>query len=71
MNSKKPVVAFWSFSLDTTCPSCNRHVDLTDHSDFWDGRSGLRVGEQCTPASTDVDVVCPACGYEFQVNCAY
>ncbi|HFU4534274.1 TPA: hypothetical protein ACXLW6_004572 [Yersinia enterocolitica] len=68
---KKPIVATWSVSLDCTCPGCDCRVDLTDHADFWDDIGDLQVCEQDTRASTDLDVACPECGHEFQVNCAY
>jgi endogenous inhibitor of DNA gyrase (YacG/DUF329 family) len=59
--------ATWSISLDSECPSCKEDVDLLDGGDFWDGRL-LQPLENGTPRSRNVEVVCPKCGHEFEVN---
>jgi endogenous inhibitor of DNA gyrase (YacG/DUF329 family) len=65
------IYATWSFSLDTTCPHCKEDVDLTEADDFWEGKSGIEIPEHDTPRTTDMGVVCPACGKEFMVDCQY
>lgn len=62
--------AQWSLSLNTDCPSCDEWVDLLDYSDFWDGRK-LAICENGTDLSRDVEVVCPECGHEFNVDLEY
>ena len=64
------VKATWSISLDCECPGCKEQVNLLDYTDFWDGRH-LEVPEHDTDRSTDVEVVCPECGHEFEVDCEY
>jgi len=62
--------ATWSISLDTTCPKCGECVDLLDDPDFWDGRS-FEAGENMTDRSRDVEVDCPKCGHELEVDLEY
>jgi hypothetical protein len=64
------LTATWSITLDTTCPGCNEDVDLLDYEDFWDGRR-IEAGEWGTPATTDIEVICPRCGHEFKVDLEY
>lgn len=62
--------ATWDISLDCECPACGEYVDLLTAPDFWDGRS-LQIGEHGTDRSRGVDVVCPDCHHEFEVDCVY
>ena len=62
--------AMWSVELNTVCPKCEEWVDLLDYADFWDGRS-LTVGETDTQRSRNVEVVCPNCNHEFEVDLEY
>jgi hypothetical protein len=62
------VIAKWAIRLNCKCPACKKHVDLLDYPDFWDGR-GLRIGENETECSRNVEVVCPECDNEFTVCC--
>lgn len=64
------VTATWRVSLNCTCPACSEFVDLLDYPDFWDGRN-LNVAENGTLRSRDVEVVCPKCDHEFEVDCEY
>lgn len=70
----EPVVsrptAWWTVELNCDCPSCKEHVDLLDYSDFWDGRR-LDIPEHDTERSTAVEVTCPECGHDFEVDLAY
>jgi predicted RNA-binding Zn-ribbon protein involved in translation (DUF1610 family) len=63
--------ATWHASLDCDCPKCGEYVDLLKYPDFWDGRSMLEVAEHGTPATKDMEVVCPECGAEFTVDCEW
>ncbi|TAN71592.1 MAG: hypothetical protein EPN17_00880 [Methylobacter sp.] len=62
--------ATWSLSLDCECPSCGEYVDLLEYPDFWDGRR-LDACEHDTERSLGVDVVCPECGHDFEVDLNY
>jgi hypothetical protein len=62
--------ATWTVELNCQCPGCSGDVNLLDDADFWHGRS-LDVGESRTARSTCMQVVCPACGHEFAVDCEY
>lgn len=62
----KPADANWNIQLDCQCPKCNEYVDLTDHSDFLDGRTYL----SCLKSSK-LEVVCPLCNHEFEVKCHF
>lgn len=64
------VVATWSIELNCTCPNCGEFVNLLDYVDFWDGRQ-LDIPEHGTDRSRDIEVCCPECGYEFEVDCEY
>lgn len=64
------IIATWTVELNCVCPNCKEYVDLLDYSDFWDGRK-LNVAEHDTPRSKNIDVVCPECGEEFNVDCTY
>ena len=65
-------IASWNVSLDCECPKCKESVNLLDYADFWDSRSKrIEIGESKTPATTDMEVICPECGYEFTVDCEY
>ena len=70
----EPVVsmptATWGLSLDCECPNCERWVDLLAFPDFWDGRR-LEPIENGTERSKGVEVACPECQYEFQVDLEY
>jgi endogenous inhibitor of DNA gyrase (YacG/DUF329 family) len=62
--------ATWSIELNCECPHCAEWVNLLDYADFWDGRS-LGVGEHGTERSKGVEVTCPECGKDFEVDCEY
>lgn len=64
------VIAAWAVELNADCPACLKCVDLLSYADFWDGRA-LDIGEHGTQRSMNVDVVCPNCGAEFEVDCVY
>lgn len=63
-------VATWSISLDCDCPACGEYVNLLDFPDFWDGRS-LNLIEHGTARSKNVEVGCPKCMHEFNVQLEY
>lgn len=71
---QQPVVsrptAWWSVELNCDCPACKEHVDLLDFPDFWDGRR-LDIPEHDTERSTAVNVTCPECRHDFEVDLAY
>lgn len=67
--SEKPT-ATWYITLDTECPACKENVNLLDANDFWDGRRFDAV-EHGTDRTRDVDVICPNCGHEFNVDFEY
>ena len=62
--------ATWSIELNCDCPKCGELVDLLDYPDFWDGRQ-LAAGAHGTDDSKGIEVVCPACGGGFTVDCEY
>jgi hypothetical protein len=62
--------AVWSVRLLCTCPKCRKRLDLLKVDDFWEGRS-LALAEHGTVRSRDIPVACPACGWEFKVDCVY
>lgn len=64
------VDATWTVELNCECPNCKEHVNLLDYADFWDGRK-LEVPEHGTERSKGVEVICPECDHEFEVDCHY
>ena len=62
--------ATWHVSLDCECPKCGEDVDLLSYADFFDGRT-IQIAEHNTPATKDMEVVCPKCGHEFTVDCEW
>lgn len=62
------IFATWEIELNCICPSCNRYVDLLDAPDFWDGNN-IVAGENNTPRSDNLHVICPKCDEEFVVEC--
>lgn len=64
------LIANWNISLNCDCPECEKYVDLLECPDFWDGRT-FQAGENSTPKTRNVDVICPSCGYEFIVDLEY
>ena len=62
----KEVQAEWHLDLYCDCPSCSKHVNLTEADDFWVDRN-LQACEQ----REGVEVYCPACGHEFTVTTVY
>lgn len=64
------IQASWTIELNCTCPKCNEYVDLLTHVDFWDGRK-LDICENMTERSSDIEVVCPECHHNFNVECVY
>lgn len=68
--SAEKIHAYWSLSLDCDCPRCKEHVNLLDYVDFWGSRK-FEACENNTDRSRDVEVVCPECGHEFNVDLEY
>ncbi len=64
------IIATWSISLDCKCPSCEKQVNLLDEVDFWECRH-LDLCEHGTDRSTGIDVTCPECGHDFDVDLEY
>ncbi|ECD6619164.1 TPA: hypothetical protein G8M64_004631 [Salmonella enterica] len=63
--------AIWAITLHTECPKCREYFDIIHHNDdFWVD-ANFDTCEQDTPATTDVEVVCPECGHEFECDFAY
>lgn len=62
--------AYWNISLDCYCPKCEGYVNLLDDCDFWDGRY-FDVCEHHTDRTRGVEVICPDCGHEFEVDFDY
>ena len=60
------VTADWCVELNCDCPKCGEWVNLLDAADFWDGRD-LEIAEN----KKAVEVDCPKCGHEFEVDCVY
>lgn len=65
------VLATWNLELTCHCPACGEFVDLLDYSDFWDGKQNIQAGEWGTPRTTGMEVTCPECDAEFEVDCQY
>lgn len=63
------IKATWYIELLTSCPKCDYGIDLTQIDDFW--HCGFEPIEHDTKATTDFDVECPDCGYEFMVDFEY
>lgn len=55
-------IASWTIELNITCPSCKKHVDLTDQPEFWECFPG-HIEDHLE--SKDNEVCCPECGHEF------
>jgi hypothetical protein len=64
------VTAYWCIELNCTCPNCNEYVNLLNYCDFWDGRK-LEIAENNTDRSRNIEVICPECDHEFEVDCHY
>lgn len=64
------IKASWSAGLYCDCPYCKQSVDLLDAPDFWDGRT-IEIAEHNTKATKDMEVVCPECDHEFEVDCEW
>lgn len=62
--------AQWVIRLKTDCPKCQGYVDLLKYADFWDEHE-LNIGEHDTERSKGVEVVCPECYNEFEVDLVY
>ena len=61
--------ADWNVELNCLCPMCDTYVNLIDYEDFWD--RDLDVCEHGTTRSKGMEVVCPKCFNEFNVDCEY
>jgi hypothetical protein len=68
--TKEKITATWHLRLMTTCPWCRRRVDLLDAPDFWESPA-CEPCEHHTDRTTNMEVVCPECGHEFQVTTEY
>ena len=66
-----PVRATWVLELNCYCPACDEYVDLLRYPDFWDGRQSMQACEHGTPRTTGMEVQCPNCDAEFEVDCEY
>jgi predicted RNA-binding Zn-ribbon protein involved in translation (DUF1610 family) len=64
------LAATWSIALWSACPACGEDVDLLEADDFWGGRS-LDIGEHQTDRSRGVEVRCPECDHEYEVDLVY
>ena len=62
--------AQWNVSLDVGCPYCQADFDLTKDDDFWVD-SSFDVAETDTLATTAVNITCPKCSKEFEVDFIY
>lgn len=69
--TEERVAATWTIELNCDCPKCGEYVDLLTHSDFWDGRKDLALGEHSTKRADRLPVACPECNHEFEVECVY
>lgn len=63
-------IATWHVCLDAECPKCGECFDMLDIPDFWDGKK-LEIGEHNTVNSRGVEVTCPECDHEFEVDLEY
>lgn len=70
-NPSNPVQAYWYIKLNCDCPHCGEYVDLLEDPDFWDGRNHVQIGEHATDATLGVEVSCPKCKKEFEVDFVY
>ncbi len=66
----KKIRAIWDIRLWSDCPLCKESIDLLDYADFWDGRT-IEICEQDTEKTRGMEVVCPECSHEFEVDCEY
>ena len=62
--------ASWDLRLWCDCPGCQESVDLLADPEFWVDRQ-LQPCEHGTDHSKWVEVVCPECGHEFEVDLEY
>lgn len=63
---QQKIEAEWTIELNCDCPSCKERVNLLDYADFWDGRN-LDIGN----TRQLIEVVCPECDHEFEVETVY
>ena len=65
--------AYWSISLDWTCPDCDHLNDLIedDPEFFGTGRGGMEPIEHGTDRSKNYEVYCGNCEREFEVDFEY
>jgi hypothetical protein len=67
-----PVTATWNLELNCECPHCKAYVDLLQYGDFWDAHHGsLEICEHNSERSKNVEVTCPECNQDFNINCEY
>ena len=64
------IYAEWLVELNAECPKCKLDVNLLDYVDFWDGRK-LDIAEHDTERSKGIEVVCPSCYHNFEVDLTY
>lgn len=62
--------ARWYYSIDATCPFCDHYFDITQTPDFWDGRH-FDLCEQGTPRTQGIEVKCPKCKRDMEVDLEY
>ncbi|QGZ13423.1 hypothetical protein KLPPOU148_021 [Klebsiella phage vB_KpnM_15-38_KLPPOU148] len=63
----KNTTAYWSLSLDVTCPKCGHYFDLLCDPDFWEF-SGAK--QACEPIE-GYETCCPECDHQFKTDFAY
>lgn len=62
--------ATWHVCLDAECPKCGECFDMLDIPEFLQDRQ-LTFCENNTPKSRGVEVSCPECDHEFEVDLEY
>ena len=62
--------AQWDISLNVECPCCQEYFDLARDDDFWVD-SSFDVAETDTLETTAVEITCPKCNKEFEVDFIY
>lgn len=60
--------ASWAIHLFCNCPECKQLTDLLDYADFWDGGRAFEIGEHDTENTKAVEVVCPECMHEYEID---
>jgi ssDNA-binding Zn-finger/Zn-ribbon topoisomerase 1 len=69
--AKEAVQAVWVIELRTDCPACDEYFDLVESNYDWFVEGAFEICEHATDRTKGVDVECPNCGHEFQVDFEY